>query len=1002
MKTEITLEEKMKNSLVQIIGRENEGTFFVLDFVESLRGKTAELKSVSTNKTKILRDTPISQLKTVTPRSRNPIDCFAKIAVQSLKMIPGDITGLAFHCNTKFKPYQFRPLLKFSRNPSKRILVADETGLGKTIEAGYIIVNEMSKELIARIVILCPSNLKHKWAGELWRRFGLRFEVVNGKRLFSIISNEESFSCIASIDCLKPIEAEKLINFPSKNEIDLLIIDELHHMIGRSGDTLRRRLGLALSSISKRVVGLTATPIHLELLDLKRVLDVVNPGFKTKEEFETEAAFNTLLNRLCKILSKGTWKSEDYQDFSDSLQVLREKSGNREYLGNFDELSAAFLKTDVNDKNARYILRKQIQGQNTFSNFFNRTTKVEVGEKRERKILNERIALSSDTFRARQEGRETQVSEESLFKEVDDFLKLSFHPIHRRQLSSCLRATMDLLRAGMRGFNVWVGDCYKEYEVALDEKQRARCRSLVNKFNLLTKDSKWDRLKMILLDLHERKVIRKAIVFTEWIPTINYFRRRKGELGVPCYVVSGMDKEQNRLASIQDFGEKEGFAVLFTTDVMSEGIDLQSADCVINYDLPYNPQKIEQRIGRIDRIGQESNQLRIINLLVEGSTDETVYDTLLERLGVFEQAVGDLPNTLMDKIETEDVIDEDSIIQALKEHEIRNELLRSDLFAGLDDVLDEEIKTLWMKSQRTAYDLRWLVFERLMFMIMGEEKVKKATVDNNTLSFPDFETLDLQALASLVPIKDEASIISQLQSAKTKDGHLKFSFKRDSEGLYLSPFHPLMLKAAELCYRSFYDYKHSSEVETQKFICSGRFEGQLAKTKTLFLVEFLFEGKIVRRKDWFWWSLYPDGEIKKLETDPLKQVWQTNNSKPVALEPETDNMPLPSEITDDVLQSFESWKQALEKQDLNNFLAAKKNELIRFEERLKEIVAISGKGFKCSKPEEIAKTAKEIEAEVQELRKTVADIEVNIHNYYKCIRVNYRLISVICLEGPTK
>lgn len=142
-----------------------------------------------------------------------------------------------FQCNTIFKAYQFRPLLKYLVNNSRRLLIADETGLGKTIETGYILANELCNGSLQRVVILCPANLQHKWQGELWHRFGLRFDVVTGRTfLSSLLDKRRKFQFIASIDCLRSIGKSGMAKISSDNGIDLLIIDEIHHMIGR-GET---------------------------------------------------------------------------------------------------------------------------------------------------------------------------------------------------------------------------------------------------------------------------------------------------------------------------------------------------------------------------------------------------------------------------------------------------------------------------------------------------------------------------------------------------------------------------------------------------------------------------------------------------------------------------------------------------------------------------------------------------------------------------------------------
>ncbi|MGD0330941.1 MAG: helicase-related protein [Nitrososphaeria archaeon] len=986
-------EEPPRYSLVKIKGRENEGTLFVIDYVDGLRGKKAELKSISLD-SQIIKGVPIEQLEYVSPITRNPIDYFTKVVVQGLESRVGEIAHPVFHCNTIFKAYQFRPLLKYIKNPDRRLLIADETGLGKTIEAGYIIINEMSESAIKRIVIICPSNIERKWKGELWYRFGLRFDIVSGKELLNLISNHGEFYCIASMDSIRSFGEDELFGLPLKSEIDLLIIDEIHHLIGREGETLRRKLGLALSSISKRVIGLTATPIHLDFLDLKRIFDVIYPGFITEDRFEREMRTNSHLNRLYRILSKNDWNGDELKHFLDEVRDFQQELSSQDDLNQFIGTMKDRILAVNGDKKIRYGIRKEIRDRNTFSKIFTRTTKVEVGEKRTRVIRNEKISLSSNFYEAYQEGRLVKVSEKTLFKEIDDFVQKSFYPVHRRQLSSCLPAMINLLRNGMRGFNIWINDALNELDVSLNESERNYCMELVNKSGLLREDSKWNRLVETINDLRIHKSARKVIVFTEWIPTINYLTRRKNDLDCTCYVISGLDNEESRFLSVQSFQRHEGFAVLFTTDVMSEGIDLQSADCIINYDLPYNPQKIEQRIGRIDRVGQKSETLLVINMILEESTDEAVYNILLERLGVFEEAIGDLPDILLEKVERNSVIDEDSVFQALREYEVKHELMQSDLLVGIDDVLDDEIRITYLQDQRDEYKLRWMVFERFMYILLGKEKLDKAIPDGCSLIFRELDSSDIDVLSNLVQINEKALVLAELQSAVSKDRTLSIAFRKGADGLYLTPFHPLMRKATEICYQSFYQDMNLDSVETENLVLRGDLERGKDKTRFLFLVEFKFEGEVSKSREWFWWSFDKNEETKILDTSPLEDLWKGYKEKKLLIELSTMGYEKPSLLQSEILRRLETWKNEMGKKDFENHLATCKAETQRFNEQLLEIQKMLNRETDSTKVNRLQSVKKELERKLEDSKSVYKELQSG-HHSYKDGRSSYRIVMVL-------
>lgn len=992
----------LKHQLVQIAGQE--GKYFVVDIVESLSGRRAELKPVDPRRQKLQR-VPIESLKPILVPSRGPIDCFLRLVVQGLKPSIEQVQT-ALHCNTIFKSYQFRPLLKYLDNPEKRILIADETGLGKTIETGYILINEMSSALLRRVVILCPSSLQYKWQGELWHRFGLHFDIVSGRTLLALILDKRKrFQCIASIDCIRSFGESGLAKVSSENELDLLIIDEIHHMIGRGGEILRRRLGMALSLISNRVIGLTATPVHLEMMDLKRILDVVRPGSISAQEFEIAVWMNSRLNRLYRILSRHPWNSEDAEAFRRELKQFNEEIESKGESIDLTDLSRFLEETDsvvaqiLRDKEERYRIRKEIRRRSTFSNLFTRTRRIEVGEERNRNIRTLTVSLDTNLVEAFQEGRIVGVSEKALFEDVDKFLRSSFSAIHRRQLYSCLPAMIGLLRNGMRGFNVWVDDRWEELKTNLAEEERKRCEDLANKFGLLLKDTKWEELKRTIQQLYRDKSARKVIVFTQWVPTVEYFRQKKQETGFPCYVISGQDSEQARINLVVAFKMHEGFSVLFTTDVMSEGLDLQSADCIINYDLPFNPQKIEQRIGRIDRIGQESKNLTIMNMLVEEPLDQEIYKVLVKRIKIFEKGVGDLPETLIEKIETVGTLDEDEVIRAVRENETRQKLLESDALLGLDDALDDEIETISRTKRGGAHNLRWMAFERLMFLILGEKHMQKAIVDTSSITFREVDEADVNVLSKMVDFKERADVKEELLAALSADGTLKIAFSRDSNGLYLPYFHPLMQKAVEVSYFSVFGDMDLNSIKTETLSVRGSLKGITEKFRYLVLTEFDFRGKIIRNRKWFWWSLEDESqEVNKLDRSLLEDIWIAYKNGQIAIASVAENIGLPKNAVETIQRRYERWIDETQSQDIAQYLLKTKADIKRYREQLSRLQPQLLKEGNNVLSEETARNAARIEEQVDRLKRAEALIESgSIH--YEDASANLRIVAVFRVES---
>lgn len=179
---------------------------------------------------------------------------------------------------TRFYPYQFKPLLKFLDSPRQRLLVADEVGLGKTIEAGLVLTELRARQTIHRVLVVCPANLTQKWQIELKRRFGEGFTVLKKPDLLEFLEEYQhhpedthlngiiSMELIRRADLREPLEAVA----PG---LDLVVVDEAHHMRNPNS---QRKAGVLLSESSDAMLLLTATPIHLGNQNLYSLLNLLD------------------------------------------------------------------------------------------------------------------------------------------------------------------------------------------------------------------------------------------------------------------------------------------------------------------------------------------------------------------------------------------------------------------------------------------------------------------------------------------------------------------------------------------------------------------------------------------------------------------------------------------------------------------------------------------------------------------------------------------------------
>ena len=220
------------------------------------------------------------------------------LTYERLKNPPARIAHSFATARTQFYPHQFKPLLKFLDNPGKAILIADDVGLGKTIEAAYILRELDAHQAVERVLIVVPARLRSKWEKELRQRFGEQFKIVKGADLIEQANRIakgrelEEFRWITSFESTRSEEVRAALDAVPLS-IDVLIVDEAHRM--RNPETLQHKVGTVLTRSANAVVFLTATPVQNKLEDLWNLLKLLSP-----EEFSVWPLFQEQIrgNRL--------------------------------------------------------------------------------------------------------------------------------------------------------------------------------------------------------------------------------------------------------------------------------------------------------------------------------------------------------------------------------------------------------------------------------------------------------------------------------------------------------------------------------------------------------------------------------------------------------------------------------------------------------------------------------------------------------------------------------
>jgi superfamily II DNA or RNA helicase len=534
---------------------------------------------------------------------------------------------------TTFRPYQFKPVIKLLQTGKARLLIADEVGLGKTIEAGLIWTELEARREADRVLIVCPASLVGKWKEEMEDRFGFDLVELDSNGLTNFLQRHRQNrlprrqAYICSLERLRTWDGLDEINdLPA--EFDLVIVDEAHSM--RNQDTKSYALGTRLADWADSLVFLTATPINLRQEDLLNLLDLLAPGdYVDIRDLELRLEPNRITNVVAaRLVDKGV--------------------DGRQLLAKLDQLSTTdlgdalmrrpefTLLTDIlakDDLTPRDIVdaKRYLADLNTLSTVITRTKKVEVDDRKAKR-------------QQRRQTIEWSTAEDDFYAEYlrwcEDRAAVVGLPLHfamqmpLRLASACLpmarRAVLDPDGFGDISDSD-TGESASRLEPHLELV--AAARRLPG-----TVDTKFDVLRTVLHTLHSQS--RQALVFTFSRPTLAYLVQRLGNDFRVAVMHGGVSREQRR-DIMADF-RAGAYDFVLANRVASEGLDFEFCSAVVNYDLPWNPMEIEQRIGRIDRIGQTEETILVVNFVNERTIDERILSRLLDRIGIFESSIGAL------------------------------------------------------------------------------------------------------------------------------------------------------------------------------------------------------------------------------------------------------------------------------------------------------------------------------------------------------------------------
>jgi SNF2 family DNA or RNA helicase len=559
------------------------------------------------------------------------------------------------------EPHQYKPLIKFLNSQNNRLLIADEVGLGKTIEAGMIFKEIDKRDDLAISLIVVPSSLTLKWRSEMLMRFDEDFEILktsdfkNFLKEYEIYGDSKAYSkkMIISYHALRDDNVIELLK-DSSLTIDCLIMDEAHTF--RNENTSTFTAAFSITNISDYVLFLTATPVQNSYNDLFNILTLLdNETFLDFDYFMDLIKPNSIIHKVVAQLKNGTdlVNIQDYvssQDF-DYLQLTFPQKG----------IFKDFMSKNSLTREERVDFISDFTESDNLSYIISRTKKKDAGKFIPREAISTSIEITEH--------------EQDYYNAVVEFVKYLFllkNPkiptgfitvMPERMASSCMLASIESfkhMRSSKKFYVSQIDDHDTEVtDFELDKEILSRLDLLISKGSMIGEtDSKYDAFVEFLDDLKKQK-IQKAIVFSFFKKTLSYLEKKLIDRGFKIGKIDGDIDPEERYEIINQFRENE-FDILLSSEVGSEGLDMQFCNVIFNYDLPWNPMRIEQRIGRIDRIGQPADKLFIFNMIVKGTIEDRIYSRLYDRLGIFESSIGELEPILGDiqnEFQVQDIIE---------------------------------------------------------------------------------------------------------------------------------------------------------------------------------------------------------------------------------------------------------------------------------------------------------------------------------------------------------
>ena len=573
------------------------------------------------------------------------------------------------HVQVDIKPHQVSVVHQVVSHYPHRFLLCDEVGLGKTIEAGMVLKELRARGSAQRVLVIVPPNLLRQWQFELKTKFNENFAILNSDTVRYLVSQgykdnpfahpEYSNSVLCSA---KWISDPKWAKLCSEVDWDLVILDEAHHARShRNGNRitttrlykLMRELASSAHVMHRGMLFLTATPMQLETHELYSLVELLDPTlFPSEENFEEHRKAVPGLSLLVERLHNHGFPLPEVEDSEstiqqvsgwlkrDAAQVKVQLEAGPEGVSNItSDLSSCHRLSEVLIRN-----RKAVVGGFMPRSAHRWEVQLTLQEKEATKSVEEYVQFG---FQLAEGGNDTAIGfvmvifqklmassiaaiHASLLRRREKIYSLSFRRQSVQDLEELLDDDREVADVADVGGN---SESVQEELLYLDNAIETLTRVEVDsKSSVLVK-----QLKILFAEYPDEKVL----VFAEFRETQRHLAELLTKQGWEIHLFHGQLKPDEKDHAVELFRKGSGSQVLISTEAGGEGRNLQFCHLLVNYDLPWNPMKVEQRIGRIDRIGQ-THEVQIFNLKVNDTIEERILDVLEHRIRVFEETVGGL------------------------------------------------------------------------------------------------------------------------------------------------------------------------------------------------------------------------------------------------------------------------------------------------------------------------------------------------------------------------